>query len=283
MREFRFVLTPFCNYKCFFCHAENICEDVTLLLRPSDYAFMAETAKTNLGWNTATITGGEPLISPIFLEVCEAFKVEGIDVTVVTNASLLARPAEMLRNVSQVNISLHTLNPETYKEITQIGYPLEEILNTIRKTRKQLPDLIIHLNYTVIKGMNDKDEDFEKLFEFSKEVKATPKLIDLSSSDENIATDADEIVSQLKKMGFELKTQTAWQFKLARNDVEVIVTKCPFNGKHTDEPIRDIFVEPNGIMYTSYSGTKSINALENIKSRNSKGLIEQITNLLQGS
>ena len=44
MRELRFVITPFCNYKCFFCHSESITNKIALYLNPSDYEFMAEVA-----------------------------------------------------------------------------------------------------------------------------------------------------------------------------------------------------------------------------------------------
>lgn len=208
MREFRFVITPFCNYKCFFCHSESIEKEVALLLKPSDYEFMAQVSRDNLGWNTCTITGGEPLISPIFLDTTERLSNLGIKTTVVSNASLLARPKEMLKYIDQLNVSLHTLRPEIYKQITQSNYPLHSVLNTIAVIRFQLPNLKIHLNYTVIKGMNDTDEDFEALLSFARSVHATSKFIDLSTTDKTIATNANDIVAQLVGLGFETKHQT---------------------------------------------------------------------------
>ncbi len=275
MREFRFVITPFCNYRCFFCHGESACKQINLMLNPKDYEFLGQVGK-NMGWNTATITGGEPLISPIFQNVTERLKNLGIGLTVVTNASLLARPQEVLKNVRQVNISLHTLNPETYAKIIRVNYPLEKVLNTVVTTRALLPNLIIHLNYTVIKGLNDSAQDFENLLCFAREVKAEAKFIDLSTTDKDIATDTDEIIEQLQSLGFGIEEQDAWQYHLTRGNEKVRVTKCPFNGKHNDLPTRDIFVDSDGTLYKSYGGYFGINVLNEIKSRDEANLVQKM-------
>ena len=41
------------------------------------------------GWDTITITGGAPLVSPIYREACELIAKEGVRITTVTNASLV--------------------------------------------------------------------------------------------------------------------------------------------------------------------------------------------------
>lgn len=95
--EFRVVITPFCNYRCFFCHSEGLVEECTpMLLSPKDYAFAVRAAKYLWGWDTVTITGGEPLISPIYGEVCSLIADEGVKITTVTNASLIANPKKIL-------------------------------------------------------------------------------------------------------------------------------------------------------------------------------------------
>lgn len=48
--EFRVVITPFCNYRCFFCHSEGLVEECTpMLLSPKDYTFCGEGSKTFMG------------------------------------------------------------------------------------------------------------------------------------------------------------------------------------------------------------------------------------------
>ena len=67
---------------------------------------------------------------------------------------------------------------------------------------------------------------------------------------------------------------------MLRNTEEVKVVKCPFNGKYEDLPVRDIFVEPNGILYRSFGGYLAVDALNEIKSRNAVGLLQKINILL---
>ncbi len=280
MREFRIVITPFCNYNCFFCHNEGAEECNDFLLRPNDYGFMCRVAKERLGWSTATITGGEPLISPIFSVVCEKLKALGISITVVSNVSLLARPQEQLKNVSQLNVSLHTMDPSVYQQITQVRYPLKSVLDTIVATRVCLPKLVIHINCTVVKGINDSGGDLEALLRFGRRVGAEVKFIDLSSKDETLATNAENIVRQLENLGFTVTSVNDWQYFLEKSTTKTVVVKCPFNNRYLNTPARDIFVNSSGTMYTSYGGNFSINALNDIKSRDEDKLIQKIKVLL---
>lgn len=281
MRELRIVLTPFCNYQCFFCHSESIAEQIALQLSPCDYEFLGKVARDYLGWTTATITGGEPLISPIFPEVCKRLHSLGIELTVVTNASLLARPAEILKDVAQINVSLHTMDPAVYEKITQTKYPLWRVLDTVVAARALLPELAIHLNYTVVKGLNDRADDFEKLLSFSREVGAQAKFIDLSTEDDSLRTNADDIIGQLVSLGFSLEEETPWQAYLARGKDKAIVTRCPFNGRYDNLPTRDIFIDPNGTLYKSYGGCIQVDALNDIKARNVERLVKKINFLLK--
>ena len=158
--EFRIVITPFCNYRCFFCHSEGFIKESTpLLLSPADYGFVAKAAKELWGWDTLTITGGEPLISPIYRETCEAIAKEGVRITTVTNASLISSPKKILAHNSQINVSLHSMDPDVYRRITCITYPLNQVIDTIISVRSFYPEMAIHLNATVIRGVNDKPED----------------------------------------------------------------------------------------------------------------------------
>lgn len=280
MRELRIVLTPFCNYKCFFCHSECLSDKVSLQLRPIDYGFMVKTVRDRLGWDTCTITGGEPLISPIFKEVSERINTLGVKITLITNGSLIARPKEILKDIHQINVSIHTMAPTIYEHITQVGYPLDSVLNTLVNIRVGLPELIIHLNYTVIKGLNDSVKEYEEILKFAKELKARVKFIDLSTTNKILETKAEEIVAQLEGIGFKVVDENAWQFRLKRDSEYVIVARCPFNGRYENLPKRDVFVDPNGTLYRSYGGYFAVNALNEIKAQDEDGLIEKIKVLL---
>lgn len=277
--EFRLILTQFCNYRCFFCHGEGAMDTkIAFLLTPEDYAFIAQVAKQTWGWDTITLTGGEPLISPIYYRICQLLAESGIRITTVTNASLLAKPRQLLRYNAQVNISLHTLNPEVYQQITCFHYPLENVLQTIRQVRLELPGIEIHLNATIMHAYNDRPEDLEALIDFAREVRAVPKFIDLASQDINLIVPVEGIVRILKTLGFKVTETTLWQVKLRRpsDGVETLVTRCGFSEAHQQLELRNLLVYPNGTLSLGLPDVRPLEVLDNIRQRNADGFIRQV-------
>ena len=265
--ELRIVITPFCNYKCFFCHGEGLIQESTpLLLSPDDYAFVVRTAKRLWGWDSVTITGGEPLISPIYRETCEAIANEGVRITTVTNASLLASPHKILLHNSQVNISLHTLDPLVYKRITGTDYPLERILATIILVRAELPNLPIHLNMTVVRGLNDTPEQIEAVLRFARQVGANVKLMDLASQDKSIVVSCEEIEQLLCELGFAVKSKNTWQIFMTRREEKAIITRCGFAEAAIGRGYRNLFLNPDGKINTGNAGDITLDVLRVIHS-----------------
>lgn len=277
LHEFRITITPFCNYRCFFCHNEGQTEEYTpLSLTSGDYAFVMKIAKKYWGWNTVTITGGEPLISPIFKETVESISKEGVKITVVTNASLLSSPKKILKEVSQVNISLHSLDQEMYHKITGTSYPLVQVLNTIMTARSQLPELEIHLNNTVIRGMNDSPEEMDKIIRFAKQIRGEAKFVDLASNNPALIVPVEEIVEVLAKLGFEKIDEGTWQIILRRGNEKVLVTRCGFGQAHKNRDLRNIFLNPDGVVSTDAGEDVPVSVLHEIKSRDVEGLVSKV-------
>lgn len=277
--EFRIVITPFCNYRCFYCHREGLTEEYTpLTLTPKDYCFMAKVAKERWGWDTITITGGEPFISPIFKETCELIAKEGIKITTVTNGSLIARPKGMLKDIAQINVSLHSMNPKTYRRITNVSYPLQEVVDTLISIRSQLPDLKIHLNATILRGWNDSPEDLGAIIKFAHRINGQAKFIDLASDNEALIVPFEEICSTLERMGFKKTKETTWQV-FVKNDKtgeEAIVTRCGFGKRYSDWGYRNLFINPDGVISTELTSDIPINLLHEIHSRDEEGFAKKV-------
>lgn len=277
LHEFRIVITPFCNYRCFFCHSEGLTEECTpLLLTPSDYEFVVKVAKKNFGWDTATITGGEPLISPIYRETCRKIAGVGIKVTTVTNASLISNPNKVLGSNSQINVSLHSMDANVYRKITGTSYPLSQVIDTIITVRTMMPELEIHLNSTLVKGLNDDLESIEKVIQFAHKIDAVPKFINLASKNEKLVTTFEEIVEKVKSLGFETKERSVWQEKLVKDGKLVVVTRCGFSKQDAALGYRNLFLNPDGVISTEVPGDISINVIKEIRERNEAGLVQKI-------
>ena len=276
--EFRIVITPFCNYRCFYCHREGLTEEYTpLVLTPKDYQFMCKVAKEKWGWDTVTITGGEPFISPIYRETCELIASEGVKITTVSNASLIARPKVMLKDNDQINISLHSMTPEVYRAITKTTYPLSEVLDTIISIRAQLPDLKIHLNATVIRDMNNSAEEMLKIINFAHRVGAVAKFIDLASANEALIVPVEEMLDTLTSIGFEKTKETKWQIFVEHPDGEsAIITRCGFGKKYADWGYRNLFINPDGMLSTEVANDIPLNLLHEIRERDVDAFVSKV-------
>ncbi|MHB1253478.1 MAG: GTP 3',8-cyclase MoaA [Candidatus Humimicrobiaceae bacterium] len=131
----RLSITDRCNLKCIYCMPEN---GIQLINRREILTFeeILEIVQilVELGIKKIRITGGEPLARDNFLDLIERIrKIEGIeDISLTTNGILLDRYLKRLYelDVKRINISLDSLDPLKYKEITR-GGEINEVLKAI--------------------------------------------------------------------------------------------------------------------------------------------------------
>ncbi len=109
-----------------------------------------------LGITKIRITGGEPLVRKGIIDLIKQLKSikEIDDLAITTNGTLLEKYAEVLAEVGldRVNISLDTLNPEKFKEITR-GGNIKDTLKGIKAAQK------VHLNPIKINCVIEKSSD----------------------------------------------------------------------------------------------------------------------------
>lgn len=162
----RLSVTDRCNLRCVYCMpAEGVGKlRHEEILRYEDLLLLAETA-VGIGIEKIRITGGEPLVRNGILGFLE--KLSGIaglrQLVVTTNGTLLSEMAEGLRKagVQRLNVSLDSMNPETFRRITRCG-DLERVLTGIRMAQEQ--GFPIKLNMVVMRGINDAEVlDFARL------------------------------------------------------------------------------------------------------------------------
>jgi cyclic pyranopterin phosphate synthase len=127
IRYLRISVTDRCNYRCIYCMpAEGIpLKSHDEILSYEAIARIAESA-AGLGFDKVRLTGGEPLVRKDIDELVSMLHAipELRDISMTTNASLLTLPQAMRlkeAGLSRVNISLDTLDPERFREITRGG------------------------------------------------------------------------------------------------------------------------------------------------------------------
>lgn len=114
----RVSLTSACDLRCTFCHQEGATARGRAMTT-QEVITICETA-ARLGVRYLKFTGGEPLLRPDFVEIVRATSSWFEDVSLVTNGQCLDSLAQPLREAGlmRLNVSLHTLNPTTYAQLT---------------------------------------------------------------------------------------------------------------------------------------------------------------------
>ncbi len=164
----RISITDECNLRCLYCMPEKQTECVASdegLLSADEIVEIAQAAAAT-GISKIRITGGEPLVRPDVLEICQRISaIPGVrELALTTNGILLADMAAALKaaGVSRLNISLDTLQTEKYTRITRKG-SFAEVEEGITRAREAGLHPI-KLNSVLIGGFNvDEIKDFAEL------------------------------------------------------------------------------------------------------------------------
>jgi cyclic pyranopterin phosphate synthase len=163
----RISITDRCNLRCVYCMPK---EGLSLLghkdILSYEEILRIVNVAVKMGVVKVRLTGGEPLVRKGLVDfIASLRKIEDLqDITLTTNGILLEHFAERLfkAGIKRINISLDSLNPGKYREITR-GGDLEKVLRGIKKA-DSIGVSPIKINVVAIKGFND-DEilDFAKL------------------------------------------------------------------------------------------------------------------------
>ncbi len=182
----RISLTDRCNYRCQYCmppegiplmEHEDILpyEDVLFLLR----------SFWEMGIKKVRFTGGEVFVRKGFMDFLAQAReaLEEMHFTITTNGHFLEEHASRLRElrVSGVNVSLDSLNPEKFREITRCG-DLNKVLQGIDAVRRE--NLPVKINTVLMRGFND--NEIENLLNFAREKGVTLRFIEFMPLDDSV-------------------------------------------------------------------------------------------------
>ena len=154
----RVSLTPACNLRCIYCHAEGEVAPASSMSAPEIAAVMQVAHEFE--FRSVKFTGGEPLLRSDVLEIVHAVP-DGMESSMTTNGTLLADIAEDLKQAGlrRVNVSLDSLDHGTYKAITGTDR-LDAVLEGI-DAALDAGLTPVKLNMVVLSGINDHEiEDF---------------------------------------------------------------------------------------------------------------------------
>ncbi|UVJ41771.1 GTP 3',8-cyclase MoaA [Pseudomonas sp. LS1212] len=153
----RLSVTDRCDFRCVYCMAEDMEFLPRQRILTLEELYQLAERFVALGTRKIRLTGGEPLIRPGILQLCQQIAaLPGLrELCMTTNGSQLTRLAGPLfaAGLKRLNISLDSLDPQRFRELTRTG-DLASVIAGIdaavaagfRRTK---------LNCVVMKGRND--------------------------------------------------------------------------------------------------------------------------------
>ncbi|WP_126456972.1 GTP 3',8-cyclase MoaA [Sulfuriflexus mobilis] len=174
----RLSVTDRCDLRCNYCMPRDFhdFEDQEHILSFEEIERVVGIFGT-LGVKRVRLTGGEPLVRKGLPELAARLSaLPGIeDLSLSTNAVRLAKHAEALAQagISRINVSLDSLRPERFKEIT--SGKLEKVIDGLMAA-KQAGFQPIKLNMVAMRGVND--DEFEDMVDFCLEHNFTLRFIE---------------------------------------------------------------------------------------------------------
>jgi cyclic pyranopterin phosphate synthase len=139
MRDLRISVTDRCNFRCRYCMPREVFgEDFTFLRRDEILSFeeIARLSRVfaSLGVSKLRLTGGEPLLRnslPVLVEMLSA--IDGVDIALTTNGSLLAQQARALKDAGlrRVTVSLDSLDDDVFQRMNDADFPVSKVLEGI--------------------------------------------------------------------------------------------------------------------------------------------------------
>ena len=159
----RLSVTDRCNLRCFYCRS---CKYLKFIPHQNiltyEEMFKIIQAGIELGIQKVRLTGGEPFVRRDFLYFLARLrhKFPFLDLRVTTNGTLITNKVLALKDmgINCINISLDTLKPEKFQEITGRDF-YHQVRAGIDRCLEE--NIRVKINIVALKGVNDNElEDF---------------------------------------------------------------------------------------------------------------------------
>lgn len=228
----RMSVTDRCDFRCVYCMDEEMTFVPREQVLTLEEMLQIAEAFVSLGVKKIRLTGGEPLVRTNVTKLCrDIATLKGLDELVMTsNGSQLPHLAEDLKlaGLKRLNISLDSLKPERFKQLTRTG-DVSRVIEGIDAAIDAGFDKI-KLNAVILRGRND--DEIEDLVSF-----AIGRQIDISFIEE----------MPLGVISEHSRAETFMSNEDVLERLEQKWTLSPVAGRTTDGPSR----------YHSIAGTKT--------------------------
>jgi cyclic pyranopterin phosphate synthase len=157
VEDLRISITDRCNFRCTYCMPAEGMQwmDRSELLTYEEQARIARVCVDRWAFGAIRVTGGEPTLRAHLARFFTMLSPLGVDLAMTTNGVRLPELAHDLAaaGLRRVNISLDTLRPETFRELTRRD-ELERVLAGVDAALEAGLDPV-KINCVVMRGVND--------------------------------------------------------------------------------------------------------------------------------
>ena len=163
MRDLRISVTDRCNFRCVYCMPREVFDADHKFLPHSAILSFEEIARlagifVGLGVKKIRLTGGEPLVRRDLANLVRLLSPLGVEITLTTNGSLLAKQAALLKSagLNRVTVSLDSLDDATFRAMNDADFPVARVIEGIESAAAAglVP---VKINMVVKRGANDGD------------------------------------------------------------------------------------------------------------------------------
>ena len=255
-----------CNFDCIYCELEPAKPVAEYDNPPKVEEIFEEVKKAveEFDFDVLTITSnGEPTLYPYLDELVEKLKTLNKKLLILSNSSTISDKdiQETLKKLDIVKLSLDSAVAKTFKKIDrpEKSIELKNIIDGITEFRKIFEkELIIEI--LVVKGINDKEEEFKALNEVL--AKINPDRVDISTIDrppayrvEGVSTERlFELAKFIENQNIFIPTREKLNYKienLTKDELLTTLKKRPFSesdvanilDEHTQRIFNDLMKE----------------------------------------
>ncbi|MBX6393472.1 MAG: GTP 3',8-cyclase MoaA, partial [Burkholderiales bacterium] len=162
LHDLRISVTDRCNFRCTYCMPKEVFGKDHPFLPHSEVLTFEEIVRLarlfkQHGVRKIRLTGGEPLLRRNIERLIEMLAdIGGLELTLTTNGSLLARKARALKDagLDRVTVSLDSLDDAVFQAINDVEFPVAKVLEGIEAAAAAglTP---VKINMVVKRGVND--------------------------------------------------------------------------------------------------------------------------------
>jgi len=255
-----------CNFDCIYCELEPAKPVMEYDNPPKSEEIFEEVKNTvdEFDFDVLTITSnGEPTLYPYLNELIDKLKTLNKKLLILSNSSTIDNKEiqNTLKKLDIVKLSLDSVNEKTFKRIDRPhkNIELKKIIEGIIEFRKIFENELI-IEILVVKGINDKEDEFKALNEVLKQI--SPNRVDISTIDrppaynvEGVGTDRlFELSELIENQNIFIPTRDKIDYKienLTKEELLNTLKKRPFSesdvknilDEHTQKIFNDLIKE----------------------------------------